>query len=163
MSIPLRLLQHWRTSKKQGYRLFPANALEHFHSIIEDGAQRHRAYLKLAIEVALPTRVILRNTSARHRACTIFNRHCTGADPERNHILIYINLADRQVEIVTDPRVARILTSEQWQLLCHHITHGFSTGDPSGGIDSALNELNALLERTLPATYESTPAPSPGQ
>lgn len=149
MATPLRLLKHWRASKKQGCRLFPASALDHFNSIIEDGALRHRVHLKLAIEVALPTQAILRNTSARNRACAIFNRHCNMIGTGRNQVLIYINLADRQVEIVADSGAAQMLTSEQWQSLCDHISQGFLAGDPGSGIGNALKEFNTLLERTL--------------
>lgn len=157
MSTLRRLLKHWRISKKHGIALFPPSVLEHFHRLIEEGVHRHRAHLKLAIEVALPTEAILRNTSTRNRARAIFQQHRTTDGTDRSHLLIYINLADRRVEIVADSAVAQALSAEQWHFLCNQITHGFSTGDPGNGVDSALNELNTLLEQNLPVTEAPTP------
>lgn len=145
-----RLLHHWRSSKRQGCKLFPANALDRFQSIIEEGTHRHRAQLKLAIEVAMPARAILSNASARSRACTILELHRTVDETECSHVLIYINLADRKVECVADAAVTQALTAEQWNHLCRHITNGFSSGDPCNGIENALKQFNTFMERALP-------------
>lgn len=146
-----RLLQHWRFTPSHGRRLFPASALRRFDSIIAEGAPRHRAHLKLAIEVALPTRLILRDISTRSRACALLSQHGWHDAADHCHILIYINLADRQVEIVTDAAAASALIAAQWHGVCDRITQGFSVGEPGSGIDAALNELNALLEQAFPA------------
>ena len=163
MPVLLRLLRHWRLSKKHGPVLFPTDTLLHFHRLIEAGAPRHRAYLKLAIEVALPTRAVLSRTSARARACALFAQHCAvdksecnqDCNPEYSHILIYINLADRQVEIVADTAAAQCLSAGQWGLLCDTITQGFSVGKPDQGVDSALRELNGLLEQAMPVANDT--------
>ncbi len=150
MRVLLRLLRHWRVSKNQGRRLFPASRLGQFHSILEGGMPRHQIRVRLAIEAALPTSDILRSTSARSRACKILARHYMANEVDRGHILIYINLADRQVEIVSQPGMTPTLTAAQWRGLCDHITGGFSAGDPGNGIVNALEELNALLEQASP-------------
>ena len=151
MATLQRMLQHWHSSKKKGRQLFPSSALNRFHNIIAEGAPRHRALLKLAIEVALPISAILRNASSRHRACTIFKQHCICQNGDLSHLLIYINLADKKVEIVVDNAAIQVLSVEQLDIICRRITHGFLKGNPEEGVSAALKELNALLEHTLPS------------
>ena len=150
-----RLLQHWRSTKKQAREIFSASALEHVEHILHHSPPLHRFNVKLAIEVALPAHAVLRKTSARARACTLFARHHPMQDVNHRHTLIYINLADRRVEIINDPLTTQLLAADQWDTVCRHITDGFKNGDPVSGISHALNNLAAMLESTeLPIQRE---------
>ena len=141
-----RLLRHWYLSNRHGYRLFSPNALQRFDTILQDGMQRHQARLRLVIEVALPTRAVLRNISARTRAGIVFAQHHAMHDSASCNVLIYINLADRKVEIIADAAAGHQLSEEPWGQLCDQITGGFIRGDPTDGIANALHGLNAHLQ-----------------
>ena len=140
-----RLLRHWSASNKRGHRLFSPDVLQQLDAILREGTQQHQARLGLAIEVALPTRALLRRVSARERAHAVFEQHRATHDGVSCNVLIYINLADRKVEILTDAESGSSLAVEHWCALCDQITAGFVRGDPVDGIATALHRLNAHL------------------
>jgi uncharacterized membrane protein len=73
-------------------------------------------------------------------------------DTEENcGILVYVNLADRKVEIIADRGVTKVLTKQEWQEICRTMTRGFSQGDFHGSTLAALEQLNGLLKERFPA------------
>ena len=138
-----RLLRHWYLSNRHGHHLFSSKALQHFDTILQEGMQRHQARLRLVIEVALPARAVLRKISARTRAGVVFAQHHVTHHDASCNVLIYINLADRKVEIITDTETGQSLSEGPWRLLCDQITAGFMVGDPVDGVAKALHGLNA--------------------
>lgn len=140
-----RLLRHWYLSNGHGHRLFSAKALQRFDIILKEGLQQHQARLRLVIEVALPASAVLSKVSARTRAGIVFSQHCTAPDSVSHNVLIYINLADRKVEIITVAPAVQPNSVEPWRLVCDQITAGFVSGDPIESIANALHGLNAYL------------------
>ena len=147
-----RLLRRWYTSNKHGRRLFPAEVLCQFDGILCEGTQQHRAGLGLAIEVALPTRALLHRISSRARANALFQQHQGLRDDAPCNVLIYINLADRKVEIITDKPLESSQDAAPWRFLCDQISAGFMQGDPVNAITQALHDLNRHLMQQQGAT-----------
>ena len=145
-----RLLRHWRTPRATGTRTFPPATLRDIKNLIDSGATMHRAHLHVAIETNLPMTAILRRDSSRQRACRLFSTHHLWDTTERTGVLIYLNLADRQVEIVADHGVSSVLNSAQWSDLCHQITQGFADGRFHIAMLDALQTLNLALQKQLP-------------
>ena len=63
---------------------------------------------------------------------------------------VYINLADRKVEIVADRGVNRQVTREQWQEVCRQMTNGYAQGKFEESSLQGLARLNALLAEAMP-------------
>jgi uncharacterized membrane protein len=141
-----RLLRHWRSSKKTGQRLIPASDLERIERSIYDSQTLNRFHVKVVIEVALSTHAVLRRISTRSRACAIFAQRHPHQDVDYRQIVIYINLADRRVEIINDPATTQLLADAQWRAACDLITRGFASGDAITGILGALHLLATSLE-----------------
>ena len=65
-------------------------------------------------------------------------------------MLIYVNLADRQVEIVTDRGIGRLVPEQERQILCRTMTEGFARGAFHDSVLAAINTLNDLLHQHYP-------------
>lgn len=147
-----RLLRHAKTSRASARKQFPEVTLAAITSLIQQGEQRHRAEIRLIIEAAMPSRRILQRQSTRARACALFVEHGIWDTENNCGILIYLNMADRKVEIVADRGVAKCLSTSQWQKICQILTDGFSTGIFHDSVIAAVNAMNSQLERALPAS-----------
>jgi uncharacterized membrane protein len=67
-------------------------------------------------------------------------------------VLIYLNLADHQLEIVADRGVGRLVQPAEWQAVCDTMTGQLSQGAYRDSAIAALRQLNALLADKLPAS-----------
>ena len=147
-----RLVRHWRTPLVTGPATFPPATLREIENVIEVGKTMHRAHLHVAIEVKLPASAILRRESCRQRARRLFDAHRLWDIENRSSLLIYLNLADRQVEIVADHGVCNALTTAQWRDICQQMSRGFAAGQFHAATLDGLKNLNHALQRELPHT-----------
>jgi uncharacterized membrane protein len=150
-----RLLRHLATTSAAGRRIFPAHTLKAIQTAIAQGEAQHRAEIRVIIEPALPLRDVLTGAFSRERAQELFTHYRIWDTEENCGILIYINLADRKVEIIADRNVARTLTQADWQSVCHTMTQGFARGDFHDSAITALDQLNTLLKTHFPANGAS--------
>jgi uncharacterized membrane protein len=146
-----RLIKHLGTTAAAGRKMFPAATLKAIESAIAEGEQQHRAEIRVIIEPALSPREVLQHTSSRQRALDLFAAHRIWDTEENCGVLIYINLADHKVEIVTDRGIGRLLDAQVWQRLCQAMTQGFAKGAFHDSTLAALADMNTLLQQHLPA------------
>lgn len=151
MKLLSRLKRHLLTTAGAGRRAFPSATLKTLEATIASGEALHRAEVCLIIEPALTLTEVLQQVSARERARELFALHRVWDTEDNCGVLIYVNLADRKVEIVADRAVGRVVAASDWQTLCHTMTHGFAHGDFRDSVNTALQKLNALLQHHYPA------------
>jgi uncharacterized membrane protein len=65
--------------------------------------------------------------------------------------LIYVNLAERKVEIVGDRNVNRKIDAATWQAVCRTMTEGFKRGQFHDSTLTAVAQVNELLRQHFPA------------
>ncbi|RJX30212.1 MAG: TPM domain-containing protein [Oxalobacter sp.] len=152
MKIISRLFKHWFTTKSAIKRAFPPESLKAIESAVTEGERRHRAEVRLIIEHCLPTVSVLARLRPRQRAIELFGRYRIWDTEENCGVLVYINMADRAVEIVPDRAVMRLITREEWRGTCETITVGFARGEFCDSLIAAMKQLNALLEKHYPAS-----------
>jgi uncharacterized membrane protein YgcG len=150
MSMLSRLLRHLCTTSAAGKRAFPPPTLQAIEAAIADGETRHRAELRVVIEPALDPQAVFNGMTARERARELFAHYGVWDTEENCGVLVYINLADHQVEIVADRGVGKLIAASDWQHACKTMTEGFAQRDYRRSVLAALDELNALLERHYP-------------
>lgn len=119
--------------------------------VIRHGESLHRAEVKLIIEPALEVRDLLSGMTPRERARELFVQYRVWDTEENSGILLYLNLADRQLEIIADRGVARLLQASQWQQISRTMTSGFAAGRYEESAVQAIRQLNDLLQQVLPA------------
>jgi len=146
-----RALRHMRHGSAHGRQHFPPATLTAIEQAITQGETRHRAEVRLIIEPGLDARAAFNNTSNRQRARALFAQYGVWDTEENCGVLIYINLAAREVDIVADRHVGRLVPEAEWQTICRTMTSGFAQGDFHQATLSALEQLNTLLARHYPA------------
>lgn len=145
-----RLLRHLFTTTAAARRVFPDAALQAIEAAIVEGEKKHRAEVLVIVEPGLPMQAVLSGMTARDRARELFALHAIWDTEENSGVLVYINLADHQVELVADRGVGRIIPQDEWNRICREMTGGFARGNFLDSTLKALQQLNALLTRHYP-------------
>ncbi|WP_293780052.1 TPM domain-containing protein [uncultured Oxalicibacterium sp.] len=148
-----RLFRHLFSTQASGRKAFPCATLQAIKSAITEGERTHRAELRVIIEPALPLNDILERRSARDRAHELFSHYRIWDTEENCGILLYINLADHQVEIVVDRGIACCMPTQEWQAACHHMTQAFANGEYHDGVLAGIRHLNNVLARHFPERH----------
>jgi uncharacterized membrane protein len=133
------------------HRRFPSHALTAIEEAIAESERGHRAEIRVAIEVALDFRQILGLRSARERALEVFTELRVWDTAERNGVLIYVLLAERDVEIVADSGFDARVSTAEWQRVCTLIEREFAAGRWRDGVLHGIEAATALLVREFPA------------
>ncbi len=149
-----RALRHWRTSGADGRRAFPQETLAAIASAITEGEKTHRSELRLIVEASMPFDAIWADLSNRQRALALFAEHGVWDTEDNCGVLIYVNLAEHKVEIVTDRNVGRRIDAPTWQAVCRTMTEGFARGHFHDSTIAAVEQVNQLLRRHFPADGE---------
>jgi uncharacterized membrane protein len=149
-SLFARLLRHLRMTRAAARRIFPSSTLKAIQASIGEGERQHRAQVRVIVEAALTLGAVRRSESARQRAHELFSHYRIWDTEENCGVLVYLNLADRKVEIVADRGINARITREQWQQVCRQMTAGYARGDYEASTLQALAALHALLESVLP-------------
>lgn len=145
-----RLFRHITTTTGTGRMLFPEETLQAIEDVIAEGETRHRAEVHMIVEPSLSISAAWSGTSARERARELFSEYRIWDTEENCGVLVYVNIADHQVEIVADRGIGRLISLAEWQGVCDTMTRGFSNNAYHDGVMAALQELNALLEKHYP-------------
>jgi uncharacterized membrane protein len=146
-----RLLKHLVYPDWLARRSFPAATLERIGQEIGKSEQRHRAELRFAIEAGLPLPHLLRNTTPRERAQAAFGDLRVWDTEENSGVLIYVQLVDRDIEIVADRGIAAKVPQAEWEAICHAMEAAFREGRFEDGALQAIARVGDLLTRHFPA------------
>jgi uncharacterized membrane protein len=70
---------------------------------------------------------------------------------ENSGVLIYVQLVDRDIEIVADRGIAARIEQAQWDSICKRIEAAFAQGRYEEGALAGIEEVSALLAAHFPA------------
>lgn len=146
-----RALRHWKTSSADGRRAFPQETLAAIAAAITAGEQTHRGELRLVVEASMPFEAIWADVSNRQRALALFAEQGVWDTEDNCGVLIYVNLAERKVDIVADRNVNRRIDAATWQAICRTMTGGFARGQFHDSTLAAVAQVNELLRLHFPA------------
>jgi uncharacterized membrane protein len=145
-----RLLRHVVTDHLSVKRAFTPEALEHIERAIAAGERTHRGQVCFAVEGALPPLRVLRKLTPRERALEVFGLLRVWDTEENAGVLVYLLLADRDVEIVADRGIDRVVDSGAWQAICGRMETAFRDGRYAEGALAGIAEISALLAQHFP-------------
>ena len=97
-----RMIKHLMTGNMAVKAAFPARSLQAIEQAIGQTETRHGGQIRFAVEAALDFSALRRNQTAGERAIEIFSQLRVWDTEHNNGVLIYLLLADRDVEIVAD-------------------------------------------------------------
>ena len=139
------LLNRWRVR-----RAFPRQALANIEKAIKASEAAHAGQIRFAVEGALDGVPLFKNQSARARAIDVF-AHLRVWDTEHsNGVLIYLLLADRDVEIVADRGFNEKVTHAEWEKICRVMETEFRAKNFEGGVLKGIAAVTRLLAKHFP-------------
>ena len=115
----------------------------------------HHGQIRFAVEAALDLLPLLRNQSARGRAIDVFSLLRVWDTEHNNGVLIYLLLADRDVEIVADRGVSHLVAPAEWERICRDMERAFRDGRFEEGVLAGIRAVSAHLVRHYPGESKS--------
>lgn len=150
-----RWFSHLTTTHFALRRCFPAEVLAAIDAAITASEREHQAEIRFAVETALPLGHLWRGISCRDRAGEIFSRLGVGDTAGRNGILIYVLLAERDIEIIADEGFAGRVAEPVWEGICSGMIAAFRNDDYGSGSLRAIGQLNELAVAHFPTHAEN--------
>jgi uncharacterized membrane protein len=151
-----RALRHLLSTRTEAERAFPPATLEAIAGAIAAGERGHRGEVRLIVEKSLPLSEAWSGVTNRQRAIALFADYGIWDTEDNCGVLIYVNLADRKVDIVADRGIDRKIDAATWQAVCATMTRGFAHGEYHAAALAAVGQVNDLLQRHFPSDGTGT-------
>lgn len=146
-----RTLRHLFSTRNEAERAFPPDALTAITEAITAGEQTHRGEVRLIVEKGLPMSLAWAGVTNRQRAIALFADYGIWDTEDNCGVLIYVNLADRKVDIIADRGIDRKIDAATWQAVCDTMTRGFARGEFRAAALGAVAQVNQLLRSHFPS------------
>lgn len=144
--IARHLVQHpWRARQ-----IFPPDVLARIEQAIKQGEATHSGQVRFVVEGALDGAPLFRNQPARERALDLFSHLRIWDTAHNNGVLIYLLLADRDVEIIADRGIDAVVGAAGWETICHAMEAEFRSGQFERGVIAGIEAVSKELARHFP-------------
>lgn len=145
-----RIVKHLMVPHWVALRPFSAAVLRNIESAIGGSEAKHDGELRFVVEGGLNLGSLWRGQSPHGRAIELFS-HFRVWDTERNSgVLIYVQLVDREIEIVADRGINAKVEQASWNGICRRMETAFRQRQFEQGALAAIDEVTALLARHFP-------------
>jgi uncharacterized membrane protein len=139
------LEHHWRVRK-----IFPARVLASIEQAIKASETIHSGQIRFVVEGALDGRPLFRDQSARQRALIIFSHLRIWDTAHNNGVLIYLLLADRDMEIVADRGIDALVGTAEWEKICRAMEIEFGEANFEAGVLKGIEAVSRHLAKHFP-------------
>jgi len=146
----VRFFRHLVSNPWQVKHHFSAQALDNIEAAITASETQHTGEIRFVVESGLHPYEILCKKTPRARAIELFGRLNIWDTENNNGVLIYLLLADRDVEIVADRSIDRHVGYDNWDLICHDMEVLFRRGEFEAGVLQGIEKVNAELVAQFP-------------
>jgi len=144
--IGRHLVEHrWRVR-----RIFPPQVLAAIEQAIRAGEGTHSGQVRFIVEGALDGAPLFRDQPARERALDIFSQLRIWDTAHNNGVLIYLLLADRDVEIIADRGIDAKVGAAGWEKICAEMENSFRAGNFAGGVIKGIQAVSRQLAAHFP-------------
>lgn len=140
------LLTHWQVN-----RAFPLQTLNAIEQAVKASEATHVGEIRFVVEGALDGSALFKGQSARERAIDVFSKLRVWDTEHNNGVLIYLLLADRDVEIVVDRGIHMKVDSQEWEQICRKMEAAFKKGNYKVGVVVGIQEVTRHLTKHFPA------------
>ncbi|KWV52876.1 hypothetical protein AS156_09550 [Bradyrhizobium macuxiense] len=144
--IGKHLLEHrWRVRRD-----FPPRVLGAIERAIKAGEATHAGQIRFVVEGALDGAPLFRDQPARERALDVFSHLRIWDTVHNNGVLIYLLLADRDVEIVADRGIDAKVGRAGWQAICRAMEADFTARRFEQGVIKGVEAVSRELAKHFP-------------
>ncbi len=144
-----RVMRHLVVLPGAVARTFPAAAMSAIERATATSETQHSGEVRFAVEPALETAALLAGQTARERAIEVFSLLRLWDTEQRNGVLIYLLLADRDIEIVAD-RGLNAVKAEEWEAICRRMEDALRRGEFQNAVVQGVQAVSSVLARHFP-------------
>jgi len=146
-----RFLRHAFASRWATRRRFTDEVDAAIEAAIRAAEARTSGEIRFVIETALDPVAAGRGHAPRERALEVFSQFRVWDTELRNGVLIYVLVADRDVEILADRGAAAVIPPAGWEAAARRMEEEFRAGRYREGAIAGVEAVGELLERHFPA------------
>ncbi|MEO8333005.1 MAG: TPM domain-containing protein [Gallionella sp.] len=146
-----RIMRHLSTGNAAVRHAFPSRALDEIEHAIRSSETYHDGQIRCAVEASLELAPLMAGQTAQQRAVEVFSKLRVWDTEHNNGVLIYLLLADRDVEIVADRGIHARLGKEVWEAICLEMETAFRAGHFETGLLAGIHAVGEHLSRHFPA------------
>ena len=140
------VMTHWQVG-----RAFPSDTLSAIDRVIKASEAAHAGEIRFVVEGALDGVALLKGQSARARAIEVYSQLQIWDTEHNNGVLIYLLLADRNVEIVADRGIHAKVGQKEWGKICRTMEKAFKEQNYERGVVSGIQAVTQHLIKLFPA------------
>lgn len=131
-------------------RAFPQPTLDAIEAAIHDSETMHGGEIRFAIEASLAPGQLWRGITGRERAVEVFSNLHVWDTEHNSGVLIYLLLADHDIEIVADRGIAARVAPAEWEAVAQSMEAAFRQGDFERGALTGIEQVGRLLTAHFP-------------
>ncbi len=139
------------------HRVLGKAAMQRIGAAVTESENSHLGEVRFVVEAVLPWQMALRGVSARERAIGLFSDLRLWDTELNSGVLVYLLLADRDVEIVADRGIHARVGEAGWQAICHAMETRFRNGEFENGVLEGIASITSLLAQHFPARDGDNP------
>ena len=148
----MRALRHLLSLPGAVSRAFSDQSLAAIEQAIRRGEQLHDGEIRIAVEPALDPLHLWRGKTARQRAIEVFAELGVWDTERNNGVLLYLLLADRDVEIVADRGFNGKVTAAEWEAVCRRMETSLREGRHREAVIAGIDAISEIVARHFPPT-----------
>jgi len=145
-----RVMRHLSSGSAAARRAFPPHTLDVIERAIRETEVMHTGQIRFAVEPALDLKLLLAGRTAQERAVEVFSELRVWDTEYNNGVLIYLLLADHDVEIVADRGVHAKLGKAVWEGICREMELAFRDGKFEQGLLAGIRSVGRHLASHYP-------------
>lgn len=145
-----RIFRHIMTTPWTLKSAFSDATLGKIEATVTASERQHGGEIRFAIEAALDFGPLFAAVGARQRALEVFSNLRVWDTEQNNGVLIYLLLADRDVEIIADRGFNDKVDAATWQQICSEMEQAFASGDFERGAVRGIEHVSAEIARHFP-------------
>ena len=145
-----RLFSHLFMPPWAWRRAFPQDTLDAIEAAIHAGETGHGGEIRFAIENSLPGILAWRGISGRERAIEVFSNLRVWDTEHNSGVLVYLLLAEHDIEIVADRGIAARVDHASWESVAQTMEAAFRQGDFERGALEGIRQISELLAQNFP-------------
>ena len=149
--ILLRILKHLLTPDWLARQPFGRDAVARIEAAITQSEAGHRGEIRFALEGGLHLMPLFNGVTPRARAIAVFSDLRVWDTEENTGVLVYLQLIDRDIEIVADRGINARVTQLEWDAIAARMEAEFRKGRFEHGVIEGLRDVSALLGKHFPA------------
>ena len=150
-----RWFRHLFTPPWAWRRAFPHATLDAIEAAIRASELTHGGEIRFAVENALPGARVRRGLTGRERAIEVFSDLRVWDTEENSGVLVYLLLADHDIEIVADRGIAARVSQDQWESVAQTMEAAFRAGDFERGALEGIRQISELLAQHFPPSGDN--------